>query len=171
MSHGVLKRGQKLTLGNKEDRVCRFCGLREPQVSFRKDAHAIAEMLGNKSLFTAYECDTCNGKFGRGIEQDLGNWSKLMRTMSRIRGKNGVPTLKRGGNTGWRIEYRDDGGLDIKDYEANPVHTVDEARKSVQFRLKRDPYTPVGVMKAFVKMGLTLLPEDEMPNFKHALAW
>lgn len=166
-----LKPGEKQTLGNKEDRVCRFCGLKKPAVSFRKDAHAISEMLGNKSLFTAYECDVCNGEFGSGIEQDLGNWSKPMRTMSRIRGKSGVPTLKRGGDTGWRIEYNDSGGFDITDYEADPVLALDEASKSVRFRLKREPYTPVGVMKAFVKMGLTLLPDEEVPNFKHALAW
>jgi len=50
-------------------------------------------MLVNKSLFTAYECDMCNDDFGKGIEQDLGNWSKPKRTMARIRGKSGVPTL------------------------------------------------------------------------------
>lgn len=165
-----LKPGEKTMLGDKGNRVCRFCGRKEPEVRFRKDAHAISEMLGNKSIFSAYECDTCNGDFGKGIEQDLGNWSKPMRTMARIRGKSGVPTLKRGGNTGWRIEC-DGRNLDIKDYEAEPVHVLDEGNKSVLFNLKRDPYTPVGVLKAFIKMGLTLLPDEEMPNFRHALAW
>lgn len=167
----MLRPGEKIMLGDKENRVCRFCGKTTPEVQFRKDAHAVSEMLGNKSLFTAYECDTCNGDFGKGIEQDLGNWSKPMRTMARIRGKSGVLTLKRGGDTGWRIECDDARTFEIKDYEADPVTAIDEEKKSISFKLKRDPYTPVGVMKAFVKMGLTLLPAEELPNFRHALAW
>lgn len=81
----LLKPGEKIMLGDKENRVCRFCGRTKPEVQFRKDAHAVSEMLGNKTLFTAYECDTCNGDFGKGIEQDLGNWSKPMRTMAAAR--------------------------------------------------------------------------------------
>ncbi len=43
--------------------------------------------------------------------------------------------------------------------------------KKVTFHLRRDPYVPAGVLKAFVKMGLTLLPAEEMGNFGEALAW
>ena len=31
--------------------------------------------------------------------------------------------------------------------------------------------TPVAVLKAFVKIGLTLLPPEELPNFRDALPW
>ncbi|MBV8095742.1 MAG: hypothetical protein JO110_21445, partial [Acetobacteraceae bacterium] len=72
------------TLGDKHDRVCRFCGEHEPKVTFKDRAHAIPEALGNKSLFTNYECDICNHAFGEGIEKHLGNWSKPSRTFARI---------------------------------------------------------------------------------------
>ncbi|CAN7385087.1 HNH endonuclease [Devosia sp. LjRoot16] len=167
----IVRPGDKLELGEKSDRVCRFCGKKEPEVTFRKVAHAIPESLGNKSITSYYECDPCNELFGMGIENDLGNWSKPMRTMARIRGKSGVPTLKKGGDgPGWRIEFVD-GGFEIKSYEDDPVFEMDEANSRVTFKLKRDPYTPVAVLKAFMKIGLTLMPAGEMRNFEHLLAW
>ncbi len=169
LGHWLLVPGKKLFLGDRDNRCCRFCGKRPPEVTFKKQAHAISELLGNNSLFTYYECDTCNELFGKGIENDLGNWSKPMRTLARIRGKNGVPTIKRKGG-GWRIEGAPH-GLEVKHEEDDPAFDVDEDRKEMTFKLTRDPYTPVAVLKAFVKMGLTLLPKEEMPNFRSALEW
>src|SRR5688572_6739953 len=79
-----LKPGDKIVLGSKDNCLCRFCGRGKPDVTFEFDAHAIPEALGNKSLYTNCECDSCNQKFGKGIENDFGNWSKPMRTMGRI---------------------------------------------------------------------------------------
>ncbi len=160
----------KIVLGDKANRKCRFCGEKPPEATFRKQAHAIPESLGNKSIETTYECDDCNSMFGQGIEQDLGNWSKPMRTFARIRGKSGVPTLKRGGNTGWRIEH-DNAGFHITAFEDDPFFEVNEANNTIAFKLKRDPYTPVAVLKAFMKIGLTLLPESEVQNFRALMAW
>lgn len=166
-----LRPGTKVMLGDKKNRICRFCGKRPPEVTFRKIAHAIPEALGNKSLESAYECDACNEKFGQGIENDLGNWSKPMRTFARIRGKSGVPTLKKGGDApGWRIEY-EDSGFKVSAYENDPLYEIDEVNKKIAFKLKRDTYTPVAVLKAFMKIGLTLLPEAEIKNFPHLMAW
>ena len=167
----VVRPGDKVMLGDKSNRVCRFCGKSRPEVTFKKVAHAIPESLGNKSIESAYECDICNSEFGDGIENDLGNWSKPMRTMSRIRGKSGVPTLKKGGlHPGWRIEHGKL-GFEIQTYENDPIYELDEVSKTVTFTLKRDPYTPVAVLKAFMKIGLTLLPDDEVENFPHLMKW
>jgi hypothetical protein len=162
---------KKIVLGDMKNRVCRFCGKQSPEVTFRKVAHAIPELLGNKSIESAYECDTCNKGFGEGIENELGNWSKPTRTLICIRGKNGVPTLKRGGDKpGWRIEY-DQSRLNITAYENDPIFKVDEENKVVTFKLRRDSYTPVAVLKAFMKIGITLLPDCEVPNFSDLMAW
>lgn len=72
--------------------------------------------------------------------------------------------------TGWRIEGAS-GGLEVKQEGDDPALKIDNENKEITFRLIRDPYTPVVVLKAFVKMGLTLLPEEEMPNFRFALDW
>ncbi|MDE0360368.1 MAG: hypothetical protein OXI74_04280 [Rhodospirillaceae bacterium] len=116
----ILRPGRKVVLGDRNNRVCRFCEKSDSEVAFRLDAHAMPEALGNKSLFTNYECDDCNQFFGCGIENDLGNWSKPSRTFARIAGKNGVPTLKKGGaGQGWRIEHKTT-GFHIKQYEHDP---------------------------------------------------
>lgn len=163
--------GERIFLGGeenrcKENRRCRFCGKRSPEVTFDKKAHAAPEMLGNKTLFTYYECDTCNALFGEGIENDFGNWSKPMRTITMTPGKNGVPTITQ---RAWRIEGADY-GLKITNHEDDPVFDYDEYKKQITFKgIPRDPYTPVAVLKTFVKIGLTLLPDGEMPNFQFAL--
>lgn len=171
LGHWLVRPGDKVMLGDKKNRICRFCGKKRPDVTFKKVAHAIPEALGNKSIESAYECDSCNQMFGSGIENDLGNWSKPMRTFARIRGKKGVPTLAKGGNKqDWRIEYGKT-GFKITSYESDPLYEIDEVNKTIAFKLKRDPYIPVAVLKAFMKMGLTLLPDKEVENFPHLMAW
>ena len=165
-----LRPDTKLVFGNK-DQTCRFCRQSAPKVTFKNKAHAIPESLGNRSVFTSYECDTCNKFFGDGIENDFGNWTKPNRTFSRIRGKKGVPTIKEvGPGKGFRIEHDRD-GFHVKQYEEDAVVFLDEEAKQVRFELKRDTHTPVAVLKAFVRIGLTLLPDEELPNFSDILQW
>ncbi len=90
--------------------------------------------------------------------------------MARIRGKSGVPTIKKGSSGGWRVALGET-GFEIKHYEDDPIVELDETAKRLTIRLRRDPYTPVAGLKAFVKMGLSLIPESELPNFQAALSW
>ena len=164
-------RSKKKFLGAKQNLRCRFCGQGPPRTTFKKAAHAIPESLGNKSIFVNHECDACNEFFGKGIENDFGNWSKPSRTFSRIRGKKGVPKIKKiGTDPGWRIEYGPQ-GFHVKVYEDDPPFSIDETARRITFELTRDLYTPVAVLKALVRMGLTLLPEEEIVYFPEALAW
>ena len=167
----VVRPGTKIVLKRGGDLICRFCARRRPEVTFQLEAHAIPEALGNRSITSTYECDDCNQEFGRGIENDLGHWSKPMRTFARIRGKSGVPTLVKGSAGGWRIEYDPKSGFNVRDYEDDPIFKIDETNKVATFMLRRDTFVPVAVLKAFVKVGLTLLPVEEMSNFGQALAW
>lgn len=160
----------KVKLGDPSKRQCRFCRRSYPAVTFRKVAHGIPEAIGNRSLTTFYECDDCNDLFGSGIENDFGNWSKPLRTLARIRGKGGVPTLKGGADGGWRIQY-DEAGFLIQHAESDPPYEVDEAHGKLTLTLTRDTFTPVAVLKAFVKMGLAVLPESEIGHFDEAVAW
>ncbi len=162
---------RRIILGPNCNRICRFCEKDETKTTFDTEAHAIPELLGNKSIFSNYECDDCNQFFGIGIENDLGNWTKPSRTLSQIHGKRGVPSIKKlGPGQPWRIDYDDD-GLHFKEYESDPHFEVDIEKRQVRFDLTRDVYTPVAVLKAFVKIGLTLLPPEELPNFKESLSW
>lgn len=139
-------------------------------MTFKKVAHAIPEALGNRGLTSTYECDACNELFGSGIENDLGEWSKPTRTFARLRGKNGIPTLKKGSNGGWRVEAAGQ-KFEVRSYKDDPFYQVDEANRCVTFTFKRGAYTPVAVFKAFVKIGLTLMPDDELAPFARTLEW
>lgn len=157
-------------LGHGAPQVCRFCGRRAPEVTFRLKAHAIPEALGNKGILSHYECDECNKHFGSTIENDLGNWSFPMRTLMRISGKKGVPTLKNE-QDGWRIECDDGTNLRVSHNRIDFVFEVDEDQKLIRFTLKRQPFVPLAVRKALVKIGLSLLPEVEVSNFEEAIRW
>ncbi|MDE0270792.1 MAG: HNH endonuclease [Gammaproteobacteria bacterium] len=164
-----LRPGERLVLAAPDPRVCRFCGQDSASTPFRHDAHAIPQLLGNRTLFTREECDECNRFFGSTIENDLGNWTKPMRAFSRIKGKKGVPTLKNE-KEGWRIKS-DGTGLRMTECESNPKFKVDIEKRQFSLQLKRDPYTPVAVLKALVRVGLILLPNDELANFAETLEW
>src|SRR5690242_986778 len=71
----ALVAAQKQKIGDRNHRVCRFCGKSSPQVTFKQTTHALPESIGNKSITTFYECDTCNQKFGAGIDTEFGKWS------------------------------------------------------------------------------------------------
>jgi hypothetical protein len=165
-----LRPGDKVCLGDKEKRTCRFCGKASPEASFRKDAHALPECIGNKGLFTYYECDDCNHAFGIGCENDFGNWSLPMRTMARICGKNGIPTIKQGPNNAWRVE-KHPSGLSLSLDPTEGFYEDDEAQNTLKIHLLRAPYRPVMVVQAVVKMALTIMPEHELKNFQQALNW
>ena len=146
-------------------------GADDAHTTFKLEAHAIPELLGNKSIFTNYECDDCNRFFGSGIENDLGSWTKPSRTFARIRGKTGVPSIKRDGSRQrWRIDH-DNTGFHFRHIEGDPIFVVDEEKKQLRFALKQDVFTPVAVLRAFVKIGLALIPEEELENFREALSW
>lgn len=161
----------KIILGSKYNQICRFCGLSKPEVSFNSKAHTIPESLGNKSIFSNYECDSCNSSFGQCIENDFGNWTKPYRTFFRIRGKKGVPTLKKGGSDKMSKVVYGPTGFHITQYEDNPICVINEEKKQILFKLTHDPFTPVAVLKSFVKMGLTLMPTTELSNFIETLDW
>lgn len=160
----------KVYLGRKETPVCRFCNLSEPVVKFKKRAHALPESIGNKSVFSHYECDVCNEFFGQSIENDFANWSHPYRSVMRIRGKNSIPKMKRDGEKGWRIEVKDN-VLKLSHYADHPMFKIDRDNNTLSIPMIRQPYTPVAVFKTFVKMGLSLVDDCEMENFNHTKKW
>lgn len=162
---------RKIFLGPAQDRVCRFCGGRkiDGSVRFGKKAHALPELVGNRTLFTNYECDDCNQLFGDGIESDLGVYLKPYKILAAIRGKNGFPEIK-DEKKGWRIS-REAGNLIITHKSDERIAFLSEDEKTIRIEVPRDPYIPVNVYKAFVKMGLSLIPERKMHLFQDTINW
>lgn len=176
--------GETQYISDPYDKVCRFCGKKPPEVKFRKKAHAISELLGNKEFVLNNECDTCNELFGKLLEDELSKYLGLARTISQIHGKNGVPTYKSKDKKS-RIEFDSDlgiiikrcisdeskdekDGIDSQNYDDGFVETFDH---KIVIHAVRDTYTPVAVYKAFVKMALSFLPYKYLSNFIDTIEW
>jgi hypothetical protein len=82
---------KNVVLGSKPFE-CRFCGGKPPERTFKKRAHAVSALLGNKILKSLYECDACNERFS-GFEDDLAKMTIPTRSIGGVIGKNGVPKL------------------------------------------------------------------------------
>ncbi|MGA8760605.1 MAG: hypothetical protein WB611_30620 [Stellaceae bacterium] len=89
--------------------------------------------------------------------------------MSGIRGKKHIPRLKDESRR-WRFDH-DSAGIKVTQNESDPIAVVNESAKEITVTVRRDPYTPVAVLKAFTKMALSLLPETEVCNFQAAMTW
>lgn len=68
-----IRNEDKKYIGNKHERMCRFCGKTKGETTFKKVAHAIPELIGNKVLISFEECDECNKIFSK-LENELANF-------------------------------------------------------------------------------------------------
>lgn len=82
----------------KRARVCRFCGKPSGQTQFREDAHLVPDSIGNKDLFSDFECDHCNRFFGLQFENELAPFLGISLTLTVAKTRNGIPTFKSPGH-------------------------------------------------------------------------
>ena len=157
----------------KEERKCRFCGLDGTQTKFNNEAHLLSKMLGNRHLLSDSECDVCNLKFSE-YETDLSYFLGISRTILRVRGrKNKVPDFHsidkllsarqeefNGITDGIKIERQ---GTD------NDAFRIFDDEGRAEITTHKQPYVPARVYKAFLKMAISALPEDQLENYERAI--
>lgn len=167
---GTYDVGPKVFVGPPTPVTCRFCRRSKPIVTFRKEAHAISQLLGNRQLIVTDECDSCNSLFSRTLEDHLGKFTKPYRVMAGIRGQKGFPTYRTRKKLS-RIEFSPATGLQISQYpEDRILKSVDgEKREQITFFIEK--HIPAAVYKALVKISLSVMPEQELANFEHARRW
>ncbi|CAJ3178191.1 Uncharacterised protein [Burkholderia pseudomallei] len=181
--HAFGPNSERVYLGDKTKRVCRYCGLAAPQVKFKKLAHAIPDQVGNDWLFDHEECDDCNENFAKRVEDDFAKWTLPWRSMGRIEGKKGIPSFKSNDKQfridaskqkpteGGLAENSMSHGLKIQIGVNDARHELDEATKSVKLTLERQPYVPMGVFKCLVKMAIAVMPPEEERRCVHLKKW
>lgn len=160
----------KIYIGNKDDRVCRFCGKVKEETTFKKVAHAIPELIGNKVLISFEECDECNENFSK-LENELANFISFERSVTGIRGKKGIPTYK--SKSGLKIEHdkTKENRFIIHDILDSGNMEEDIENNSITIGGERNPYIPLAVYKCFVKMALSIMPKKYLANFIDTLIW
>jgi hypothetical protein len=158
---------KQIVLGTKPYR-CRFCDGTPPKCTFKKRAHSVSELLGNKAIKSLYECDACNERFAA-FEDDLAKMTLPYRNAGGVIGKNGVPTIVSSSGKS-RMEFKD-GQFHISHVAGDNSFLVDESKNTITFSYVEQSYRPLGAYKALCKSGFTLLPNDELANFTELKTW
>lgn len=148
---------------NKSKVKCRFCGNDASKVNFKNKAHAISEALGNKGIVCNEECDTCNEKFGKGIETDLIALLSFYRAFFGIKGKgSGAPKLKgqnfavkkeESGEVNFSI-IAEDGGFP----ERVEAHTYDKVSQQ-------------NIYRALCKYVISVIPSEHITALNNCVKW
>lgn len=66
-------------IGESDRRVCRFCELGTPRVSFDQSVPALPRILGGWPVFSADICDDCHGQFQESMDDDLDTFLGAMK--------------------------------------------------------------------------------------------
>lgn len=171
--HFFSKKNAKEWFGekDKEKRVCRFCGRKMPEATFRDAAHTIPFALGNRIFFNNYECDECNHYFGEEIEPHLVKWLGILIVIFGGKGRNGVPDLKF--DNGMISHSKENSGMAIIcRKENNDLNSIIDGEKNGIIDLgEGEQYIPVRAYKALVKIALGFVPEEKMQLFKNTIQW
>jgi hypothetical protein len=166
------ERKVKIGEGLKSNRVCRFCdNTRANKTTFKQEAHAISESLGNKTIILNEECDACNKYFSETIERDIDTFLKVFTTFFKVKNKdNKVPTIK-GKNFEFKpapegsevdfviIRYPDDeDGPSTGSLDSIPL----KFNEKVCYQ---------NVYKALVKYSLSVIEREHISKFKNTIDW
>jgi hypothetical protein len=162
------KDGRKEYIESQNEKVCRFCGMSPPDVSFKKNAHAISNFLGNNTLFSHEECDVCNEIFSK-IEDSFSKYIGLGRTLSGIRGKNKIPSYKSFSKLS-RID-RNHKGFKIFDNVTDSITAVDTETQTLSIKEDVQPYVPIYIYKTLVKIALSVMDKESLSRCKDAVEW
>ena len=169
LSAGHYGTGKKLFIGIKRWN-CRFCGKSNSETTFSNDSHAIPQFLGNQQLIIHDECDECNKFFSENLEDHLDKYTKPFRVLAHIKGANKIPAYKSKDQTSGILA---NANKEIKMYHNRESSFIsDETENSFKMHFDIEPHIPAAVYKAFVKIGLSLIKQnEELPAFSTAIKW
>ena len=159
------------TLKPYRERVCRFCGRGATDTKFKKRAHAIPELLGNKYLLSDSECDQCNELFSL-LENDLANFLGATRSVSQVSTKKkslGFTAHKKHLTIKKEPFYGIEGIAIARDGVNNKVFAYDLEQGRFDITFTKQPYTPLKVYKALLKIAMSVMPPEHVGDYGHLL--
>lgn len=158
----------KIGEGQKNKRVCRFCQGKTPDVSFKQEAHAISEALGNKKLILNEECDDCNKFFDENVERDFIYYHDLARTMFGIKNKeNEIPKIK---GKDFHFFKIDEKNLSIAVVGNNTNTTNSSPPESTVLRTG-NKIKLQNIYKALCKFSLSAIESKHLIHFTETTKW
>lgn len=165
----------KVALGKKG--LCRFCGETDLK-RFRKIAHTFPEALGNKWITSLDECDICNHLFSP-YEDAIAKAVSPILTVGGTLGKGNKvrQTGRSAGNSVINHSRRTDGKrhlsffTKVDDLKRFGTANLTTGCLQLDMPIAGVPFVPRLAYKALVKMGLSILPVEELQNFQGLLDW
>lgn len=154
---------------------CRYCGANGPGIfGKRTNAHALPAALGNRTLFSLDECKACNKKFSI-YEDAICKAVGPFLTLGGVRGRSGV---RKTGRTGSKSSIRHNvlqGKRQLSiasEGDANKLVGVNQATGMLRLTMPVEGgmFVPRYAYKALTKIGLSMLPNDELARFQKAIA-
>ncbi len=148
----------------KEYHICRFCGETDESL-FSSVAHVIPEFTGNKQLKYFSECDNCNNKFSR-YEQALSLFGGMKNTISGVKGKKYPKHIDK--KNSLKLT-RTKNELKLYLDKQTDAFKIENNRISIDSSTQK--FKPRFVLKALVKIALSLMDYDELYKFKKTIEW
>jgi hypothetical protein len=152
----------KRKLKGYSKRVCRFCGLSYPNTLFSNYSHLLPQLIGNRDLYSDFECDACNEKFSS-FENDLAEYLGVSRSIT------GLTVDKQ--TKGFiakrlRAKSRSFIGNNILILAPEDVERKDN---TITIRYTKNAFVPANVYKALLKSSLSLIDAEQVKDYNHAI--
>lgn len=142
---------------------CRFCNKNSNETTFKKTSHLFPQFIGSKYAISTYECDECNERFSRTIENDFANLMKLLHSINGIKGSHKIPTYRK---NGIRINT-----IDGNHFEMSGVEDQLITETGFRCKLESDDFIPVRIYKMLTKMALSIVNESDLVYFSKSIEW
>ena len=158
-------------LGNKNVRSCRFCKQKPPTATFKKIAHLMPQLMGNKRMTTYFECDICNTHFSK-YETSLASYIGCISTLLGIKGKKGIPKVKKKVTAYPNDEYAltaERKSEELVTFFFNgkiPQQNVIINEDGVSIKIAKSSYIPREAFKALLHTGISMIHGKDLKKFE-----
>jgi hypothetical protein len=139
-------------------------------------AHAFPEALGNKWIISRDECDRCNQAFSK-YDDAIAKAVSPFLTLGGVKGKSNK-VRKTGRSEGESVISRHGGAdgqrINMFANNADPAQHVSVTAEGIlrmTMPVANVPFKPRRAYKALVKMGVALLPDEELNHYTKLRAW
>ena len=160
-------------LGDPKNKVCRFCGKQEPEVTFNDKPHVFPIATGNKFLLSYYECDECNHFFGDYLEGEFQNFFSFQNNLYKVSGRKGKIPLVQSNDNYNKIKV-------IDKNSDEKIHLISDIAGKEHVKIDKGDIIlsspditiiPIAIYKCLTKMALTIMPNNELQNFRETISW
>jgi len=150
---------------DKNKRICRFCNKTNKEVSFKNEAHAISNALGNKTIILNEECDNCNNKFSS-MESSLISYFKFDSLLSEKRTRIGAQKLK-----GKKFEISKEGKEFKFEYHVESRNEIKNLIKKGVKLTTNEKVIDQDIYRTLCKYFLSVIDKKHLKHFKETIKW